>query len=398
MLGTVSLPGVNVVGPFEAELGNGETARMLVAALDAAGVPCLPIGFVASASRQGHAFPHATDPEALFPVSILCVNADQTPRFHARLGERFFAGRRTIGVWWWETTLLPPWLAESFAYVDEVWAGSAFVAEALRPAAGSTPVHQVDLPVRWPDAPALPRDALGLPDDRPVVLFSFDHNSVLDRKNPQGAIEAFRRAFPVPGPDGPVLLVKSINGDRHPAAHDRVLQAAAGHPDVIVRDGYLDAADRDGLVAACDVYLSLHRAEGFGLTLAEALALGKPVIATGWSGSTEVLDEASGFPVRFVPRPVGPEQGPYPAEGVWAEPDLEHAAALLRDVLGDLSRARAHAAAGRERVRTRFSAEACAGPLAQRVRRATPWQARVLPDREVRTAREIAAGLRARRA
>ncbi len=357
------------------------------------------MGFVASASRQGHPFPHVTDPPALFPVSVLCVNASGMPAFRERLGERFFAGRRTIGLWWWETTVLPEWMAQSFALVDEVWAGSAFVAEVLRGASDGTPVHHLDLPARLPRAAPLARAQLDLPEQGPLVLFAFDHNSVLERKNPLGTIEAFTRAVGEPRRGGPQLLVKSINGDRHAEAHASVLQAAGGRPDVHVRDGYLDAGDRDGLVAACDVLLSLHRAEGFGLTLAEALALGKPVVATGWSGSAEIVDERGAFPVRSTLRDVGPGNDPYPAEGRWAEPDLDHAAAVLREVLADLPAARARAAEGAKTVRDRFTPAACAPAIAARLARSGGLRARAaVLRRETREARALADDLRARRA
>ncbi len=376
--------GVNVVGPFEAELGNGETARQLVAALDAAGVPVLPIGFVATASRQGHEFPHTTDPPGLFPVSILCVNADGTPRFRERLGDEFFAGRHTIGLWWWETTVLPDYMAESFALVDEVWAGSGFVADVLGGASDGTPVTRIDLPALLPAPVSARRAALELPDG-PLVLVNFDHNSVLERKNPLGAIEAFRRAFPQPG--AATLVVKSINGHAHPEAHARVVAAAQGRPDVRVLDGYLPAPERDALVAACDVFVSLHRAEGFGLTLAEALALERPVVAVPWSGPADFLDDEVAFCVRWTERAVGAGQDPYPAEGRWAEPDLDHAAELLQTALADRDEARRRATRGAERVRARYSATACSAAIARRVRRAAGLRGRLaMPRGEARRA------------
>ncbi|MBI5106761.1 MAG: glycosyltransferase, partial [Solirubrobacterales bacterium] len=319
-------PGANVVGPFEAELGNGETARQVVAGLRAAGMPVLPVGFVATASRQGHAFAHVAEPAGLFPQTVLCANAPQVPQLAPA-----YRATRVTGVWWWEVDPLPAWMAESFAHVDEVWTGSDYVARILDAAAPpGVPVRKVDFPVAVPAPPPRSRAALGLPEGF-VVLYLYDYNSILARKNPLGAIEAFRRAFPAPG--AAHLVLKSINGDRHPDALAQVTAAAAGREDVHVVDRYVDAAERDALLAACDAYLSPHRAEGFGLTLAEAMGLGRPVIATAGTGADEFLDEAVGFPVRGAPAPVGPGADPYPADATWTAPDLDHAAAQLRAVV-----------------------------------------------------------------
>jgi glycosyltransferase involved in cell wall biosynthesis len=401
--------GVNVVGAFEAELGVGEMARQVVAAFDAARVDVLPLGYVASASRQGHPFAHVPALDAgvnLFPTTIMCVNADGFPRFRERLGREFFAGRRTVGLWWWEATVLPDWMAESFALVDAVWAGSSFVADVLRAAApAGVPVHQVDIPVRVPRPARIGRGELGLPKDRFVVLYLFDHNSVLDRKYPLGALEAFTRAFPA---GDATLVLKSINGDAHSDAHARVAAAAADRDDVLVKDGYLDAPTRDALLATCDCYLSPHRSEGFGLTIAEALLLERPVVATAWSGSADLVDERTAWPIRHSLRPVGIGNEPYPADAEWAEPDLDHAAAQLRAVRANPEDAARRAAAGAAHVANRWSAARCGKLMAGLLRggRSRPdWTpSRMLARRraaararEFRRKREVVGSSRERR-
>jgi hypothetical protein len=159
----------------------------------------------------------------------------------------------------------------------------------------------VDAPVPVPifdSTPGCDRTQLDLPTDRFVFLFMFDFFSVCERKNPLGLIDAYRAAF---GPDdGTVLVVKSINGARREHDLAAVRAAAQGRTDIFVRDEYLTPDRHAALLAACDAYVSLHRAEGLGLTMAEAMALGKPVIATGYSGNLDFMDDDVAFLVRHA--------------------------------------------------------------------------------------------------
>ncbi len=183
-------------------------------------------------------------------------------------------------------------------------------------------------PVQRPDAAAEPL-RLGVPEGF-LFLFVFDYLSTIQRKNPVGLIEAFKRAF-APG-EGARLLIKTINGPLRPLAEEEVLWAADGREDIHVVDRSLSGAELAGLMAACDCYASLHRAEGFGLTLAEAMAIGKPTIATGYSGNVDFMDAENSYLVDYTIGRVGPECEIYPPEGEWADPSVEHAAELMRRV------------------------------------------------------------------
>ena len=191
-----------------------------------------------------------------------------------------------------------------------------------------------------------------------MFLFVFDFFSTLERKNPLGLVEAFTRAFPEPG--RPLLYLKSINGDRAPADLQRLQAAIAGRPDIVLSDGYVSGERLASLTAACDCYVSLHRSEGFGLTIAEAMALGKPAIATGYSGNLAFMDERSSYLVPYELTQLENAVGPYPAGTVWAEPDLEVAAGLMREVAGDPEQARQRGELGRAAVAERQSVERAA--------------------------------------
>ena len=181
-----------------------------------------------------------------------------------------------------------------------------------------------------------------------MFLVVFDHLSVTERKNPVGAIDAFRRAF---APDeGPVLVVKSMNGSARWPQHQHVLYAAGDRRDIIVWDEHLDRRDQMALVRAADCLVSLHRSEGLGLHLAEAMWLGVPTIATRYSGNVDFMDDSCALMVDAGRTAVIGGQGVYPPTATWADPDLDQAAAHMRRVAAEPALRQHLSAAGRQRM------------------------------------------------
>jgi SAM-dependent methyltransferase len=322
------------------------------------------VGLSASASRQEHEY--ETDAvRPTFPVNLICVNADMLPTFAEKAGPGFFFDRYTIGLWWWETSEFPERFFRAFEPVDEVWVGSHFVADAIS-AVSPVPVVKMTMPVSMPQIEAFDRGDLGLPEGF-VFLFVFDYHSVFARKNPLGLVEAFGQAFPEGS--GASLVLKSINSEHHPGEHGRLIEAAKGHRDIHIIDRYVTAAEKNAMFAGCDCYVSLHRSEGFGNTLAEAMSLGKPVIATGYSGNMEFMTAQNSYPVDYTLAPIGDDAGPYPATGEWAEPDVGHAARLMRHVFENQGEAGERGLRAAEDLRRNHSAEAVGRVMAERIRR-----------------------------
>ncbi len=357
---------VEVVGFVGAELGIGEAARRLVASLGAAGVRHGVTAYhrhtssrlEAAAPRSETAHPDDVD------VVISCVNADLFPRYAADLGPHLSGGRHRVGYWWWELEDFPPDHAQSFGLVDEVWCSSEFTRQAIARQA-TVPVVKVPVPIVEPVVDrTLTRRDLDYPDGF-VFLFVFDHLSVARRKNPLGLIAAFTRAF-APG-EGPVLIIKSINGDRKIHDLEATRLAALERPDVVVTDGYVGEDALGAMIALSDCYVSLHRSEGFGLTIADAMALGVPVIATAYGGNLEFTDEHNSELVPATTVSVGRAGFPYPPDAHWGEPDLDVAAEAMRRTVREQERARERAALARADLLDRFSPSRCGAALSERI-------------------------------
>jgi glycosyltransferase involved in cell wall biosynthesis len=283
---------------------------------------------------------------------ILHINSPSVPYAAFRLGRRTLAGRRIIGCWVWELPQAPPEWQRGLRYVHEIWVPSRFVAEAL-PASADVPVKVVPYPVAVPAA-ASARDRFGLPADAFIVLVAFDMHSGYVRKNPRAAIAAFRRAF---GNDRRCLLLLKIgHADTGGWAAGDLREALSGMGNVRLMRETLTREAVSLLTASADVVLSLHRAEGFGLVLAEAMLLGVPVVATGWSGNLDFMTENDSALVSYRLVPVVDPHGPYSLQGVrWAEPDIEEAAAWLRRFRSEGNLASSLAEKGRQAASSRLS-------------------------------------------
>jgi SAM-dependent methyltransferase/glycosyltransferase involved in cell wall biosynthesis len=348
--------GVNLAGYLSSELGVGEAARQIRSALSAAGIDTAGIDVpTASAEMPGRLGVLA--PEQLpFAVNLICVNADMVPEFAAATDPLFFDGRYSVGMWFWEVAGFPAAWRSSFDPLDELWVATDHVASAVR-AEAPIPIETLRLPVT-PAPPAdLGRSMLGMPEGF-CFLFAFDHRSVMKRKNPLGLIEAFRHAFE-PG-SGASLVIKSMGCERHPEDVAALRAAADAHDDVHLVDRTVSVAEKNAMIANCDCYVSLHRSEGFGLTLAEAMFFGKPVIATGYSGNLDFMTDENSYLVAHRMASVGPDAAPYPADVEWAEPDLADAARLMKHVRQNGEEAAARGGRAAEDIRRTHSPEAAA--------------------------------------
>ncbi len=359
---------VELAGYLDAAVGVGEAARRYVGALRSAGVQVLDRD-VPLPGRDGAQtdLPLGVRPPAeAVGFNLLCLNPEQMVPYLNGPDAPVREGRMTIGIWSWEVDVLPPGWREAAEGLTEVWTYSQFAAERIGAGLG---VPVLGFP---PPLAHLPEGGNGAAPPTPElpsgfrVLIMFDYLSTLERKNPLGAIEAYRRAF-APD-DGAVLVLKSVNGRHRPERHAEVMAAVEGRTDIVSIDRTVSGAARDALIGACDCYLSLHRSEGHGMPLAEAMALGKPVVATAYGGNIEFMNDANSYLVAWTPARVGDQVEHYPSGANWAEPDVEHAARLLRAVHDVPDEARRRGQRGREDVLAVLAPEVVGGQMRGRMK------------------------------
>lgn len=365
---TPSRTGVNVVGYLHHQLALGDVGRRLVEVLRGGGVPTSAIAY-GLVPAEPVLEPIAVDQFLAHDTTIAAMAADQVALLGWLHPEIRAASRRLVGYCYWELDTLSDAMRRGTAAADEIWVQTRFVEEAF--ANGSTtPVRRVPLPVPEPAPSGRTRadfPALASVGERPLLGATFDYFSVRERKNPLGALDAFTRAF-APG-EGPVLVVKTLHADRFPEQHAELLARVGARADVVVWDEQLSRADQMAFLGCLDGLVSLHRAEGFGLHLAEAMWLGTPVIATGYSGNLDFMDHTNSLLVGWSPTAVLAGGGIYPTGARWAEPDLDHAAECMQRLVGDVGLRQQLAAAGRATMQAQPSDAEVAARIATRLER-----------------------------
>ncbi len=344
---------VTVVGYLRAASGVGEAGRQTLRSLLASGLDAegCDFGLNVSSARDDLSCAGQLVQTSSAPMQIFNLNADQLALALKHLKPRLRPDASRVCIPFWELSRFPAAWLSGLAAMDEIWAPSRFVAQALQ-CLGKKTVH-IPIALEFPVPAPVARANFGLPQARFLFFFAFDFLSFMERKNPLAAIAAFRKAFPGRGQAG--LVLKCTNRGGAPAHAAALEQAIAGNSDIFVIEASLTRHDTLALIAAMDAVVSLHRSEGFGLLIGEAMLLGKPVIATDYSASQDLLSCATGYPVNFAL--VGVAEGQYPhAQGqVWAEPDIDHAAALMRALQREPEQAGAKIAGARAHMQANFS-------------------------------------------
>lgn len=338
---------IGIAGLLSTASGVGEGARLAYASLEAAGLA--PTAFDLSPAFGQVELGEGARRRPVTPGAgslIVHHNGPYLPHALWALGRARIRGRRIIGYWAWELPRLPDGWQASMRYLHEIWVPSTFTRDAVA-AATDKPVHVVRHPLPPTTATPNMRGKFGLPEQAVVVLNVFHLGSAFARKNPLAAVVAFRKAFGERADR--VLAIKLI--DNGAAGARRELNAAiAGAGNIRLIEGMLPEADMAGLMAAADIVISLHRSEGFGLVPAQAMALSKPVIATGWSGNLDFMNKNNSALVSYSLIPVRDPEGAFQGDDQkWADANVDEAAEWLRRLAGDADlRARLGAAAAKD--------------------------------------------------
>jgi len=352
--------GVLLVGYLHGGFGIGSILRLSALALKEAEIPFKVFDF--------NPRPHTTltDDELKqyltqvpeYSINIFCIGAYQLPILRKIFGKNFFQDRHNILYGAWELSRLPEQWIRYLESIDEIWAMSSFVGHMFRRST-SLPVYDFPLPIHSPQIGSWNRNQFQIPKNDFVFLFMFDFDSHVARKNPEAVIKAFKYAFPKSNQIPVSLVIKSINGNRNLNNQRTIDDIIDGDSRIIQMHKTLSHDENTALMHCCDCYVSLHRSEGFGLTIAEAMLTGKPVIITGYSGNLDFTTAQNSLLVDYQLVPVQMNYiFQYSKGEMWADPDIEQAGDHMRKLVRDTNFACSFAKKGQELIRTSFSIEA----------------------------------------
>jgi glycosyltransferase involved in cell wall biosynthesis len=348
--------GVNLVGYFRSETGVGQSARSACAALRAASVPVsLRNAEETSSCRTLDTSVGPMSSEFPYSTNLMHVNADQTSKVMRSLGEQFRRNRHNIGYWAWELEQFPDRWNSAFTAYQEIWTPSSFCRDAFARKA-TVPVFTVPHAISPIVSSGMDRQHFGLQPHSFIFLYAFDVLSVMERKNPLAAIRAFEKAFG--GNPNCQLVIKVNNTTSAPKSFVKSLEAlrlACGPANIRILDATFSRGEMYALTQCADCIVSLHRSEGFGLFIAEAMYFGKPVIVTNYSGNTDFTRADNSMLVDYRLIPVGRGCHPYDAHCLWADPDVEQAASHMKIIASNADLRLRLSSAGSEFVKTNLS-------------------------------------------
>jgi len=358
------LPPLVLIGHPLAPIGRGEDLRCAARAARTAGLPFYILdldhpGRYLDPDLTAEFEPHLTD-RLSEGLNLFFLNGDEIERVLDRRPELTVPRGTQVIVPQWELECYPREWAIQLERFDEVWAPSTFVYEAISKAA-AIPVKHISLSVEIQLDSFLPRRYFSLPESSFLFLFFFDYSGYLERKNPSAVLEAFERLCRVRGLEDVGLVIKTNipwPDPRFEEMRETLVSRIHSSPFqgrmILIQDTYTDVEIKN-LLRCCDCFLSLHRSEGFGRGLAEAMYLEKPVIGTGYSGNLDFMRPENSYLVDYSLIPVQPGQYPHPEGQVWADPDIEQVVRIMGEVLDDREAARRLGVRGSLDIRTHFS-------------------------------------------
>lgn len=323
---------LTIIGCLRAESGLGQASRASLAAIRSLEIPFSYID-----TSEKYPSRNAADVVldrstfgATGDVNLIHANANEIIKLNDSALRHRLGGRFNAAMWFWEAGNLPAWKLAAFDRIDELWVASSYLVDVFGQY-GKVPVHNIGLATSLPFGRSGNREQFGFSSDEFVFLFVYDALSSHGRKNPELALEAFIAAF---GPDfdGVRFVIKASNLNKLPVDRDRLMRIAETIDAITVIDRYIDHDEVHDLMAAADVYVSPHAAEGYGLTILEAMSLGTPAICTAYSGNMDFTTAENSWLIDYELIRTDQIAGPYPAGSIWALPDFEHIVETMRHV------------------------------------------------------------------
>jgi len=327
--------GINISGYINKSFGLGVAVRSNICAFEAAEIPYI-VNYVyfdiSKEIKDGDYHHENLANDNPYSVNLIQINFDNLDRFINEKDKSYFKNKYNIGYWAWELDDLPDEAKIYFNFLDEIWVPSNYCAESISKSS-PLPVIKVMHSIPTYNKP-YDRTTFNLPKDAYIFLTMFDYHSTIERKNPIGTIDAYEMAFGKNNPDV-LLVVKTSIGNKFPEERKKILSRTSVNTSIILIEEILDDDKLYSLMNVCDSFVSLHRAEGFGLTMAEAMSFGKPVIATAYSANTEFMTINNSFLIKYNLISVGNKYYQSKKQNKWADPDLSDAAEKMKFVFNN---------------------------------------------------------------
>lgn len=357
--------GVNLIGDIRAEIGLGQSIRLVANELELSGYPFGIYDFQLGGNvRRGDtSWDHRIRENYPYAVNLFHINPQEVALAYLYLNKDIWENHYNIAFWLWELETFPEEYIETLKFFDEIWTPSEFAGNSIRKVTDK-PVYTIPYYVLAEADGKFDRAYFDLPQDKFLYLIMYDTNSTMARKNPVGALNAYKKAFPEENPDVG-LVIKVNNATEEDLGIIR--QQTGNYRNVYFITETMDKIKVNSLIANVDVFVSLHRAEGFGLVMAEAMLLGTVCVATDWSSNTEFMDAASACMVPFHKVEIKETSGNYKKGYRWAEPDVDAAAADIRRLYEDLEYYQKLKEYGEKKIESVLGKERIVGMLENRL-------------------------------
>lgn len=320
--------GINLIGLIRAQMGLGQSARLLANMMEHSHADYSLYDFQLGSQllkSDDHTWDKKISEDLPYNINLIHINPDELTLMYERMDENCWHNRYNIAFWLWELEEIPEHWSRFFPMLDEIWTPSEFISNNLRKVT-KLPVYTMPYCVEASINDKFDRKYFGLPEDKFLFLTMYDSNSTIERKNPTGAIRAFKKAFKNNPDVG--IVVKVNNAKERDIAH--LKHMLKGCENVYYITETLEKIEVNSLIKQVDVFVSLHRAEGFGLVMAEAMIVGTPVIATNWSSNTEFMNSEVACMVDCEFVTLEKDSPPYKKGSIWADPDVIQAAQYMR--------------------------------------------------------------------
>lgn len=322
------MQGVNLIGNIKAETGLGQSCRLVASALEQTNFPLSVYQYtqLGTQSIRDTTWDSKISGHLPYDINVIHINPYELGMAYLEMDHSVWDYRYNIAYWLWELEEFPEEWTPCFHCLNEIWAPSEFICNAIRKKT-TLPVkcmpYHVDVVIHQEYG----RSDFQLPKDKFLFLMMYDHSSCMERKNPIGVMQAFMQAFNKE--DNKVGLVIKIN---NPVKEDieKINSIMNGYQNIYFIQETLNRDQVNSLIQCVDVVVSLHRAEGFGLVLAEAMLLGTPTIATNWSSNTEFMNSDVSCMVDYKLITIEQDMPPFQAGNRWADPDIGQAAEYMR--------------------------------------------------------------------